>query len=145
MFFCRNRCIRHRRHIIYIVSSLYRRTEKKNYMQKSFETVYLPVQPGNDMISVSFFRLFRVMRLVKLLSKGTTTPQLSSNSIPIATTAFTKQEQHSHHSNSIHLTTSISPAKRERRRHSNSIPIIAKTYTVTTTVPHYSNSISTTT
>ena len=27
-------------------------------------------QPGNDMISVSFFRLFRVMRLVKLLSKG---------------------------------------------------------------------------
>ena len=28
------------------------------------------LQPGNDMISVSFFRLFRVMRLVKLLSKG---------------------------------------------------------------------------
>ena len=27
-------------------------------------------QPDNDMISVSFFRLFRVMRLVKLLSKG---------------------------------------------------------------------------
>merc|ERR550519_2033411 len=28
------------------------------------------LNPGNDMISVSFFRLFRVMRLVKLLSKG---------------------------------------------------------------------------
>ena len=27
-------------------------------------------QPGSDIISVSFFRLFRVMRLVKLLSKG---------------------------------------------------------------------------
>jgi hypothetical protein len=50
-------------------------------LQKSFETVRLPVQPGNDMISVSFFRLFRVMRLVKLLSKETTTPQLISNSI----------------------------------------------------------------
>jgi hypothetical protein len=63
-------------------------------LQKSFETVLLPVQPGNDMISVSFFRLFRVMRLVKLLSKETTTPQLISNSILIATTAFTTQHQY---------------------------------------------------
>ena len=27
-------------------------------------------QPGGNMISINFFRLFRVMRLVKLLSKG---------------------------------------------------------------------------
>jgi hypothetical protein len=73
-------------------------------LQKSFETVFLPVQPGNDMISVSFFRLFRVMRLVKLLSKETTTPQLFSNSIPIATTAFITQKQHSPHNISIHST-----------------------------------------
>jgi hypothetical protein len=66
-------------------------------LQKSFETVHLPVQPGNDMISVSFFRLFRVMRLVKLLSKETTTPQLVSNSI-------SSQYQHQHHRNSIRIT-----------------------------------------
>ena len=28
------------------------------------------LQPGGNMISINFFRLFRVMRLVKLLSKG---------------------------------------------------------------------------
>lgn len=28
------------------------------------------LQPGSSLISVNFFRLFRVMRLVKLLSKG---------------------------------------------------------------------------
>jgi voltage-dependent calcium channel L type alpha-1D len=27
-------------------------------------------QPGSGMISINFFRLFRVMRLVKLLSRG---------------------------------------------------------------------------
>ncbi len=31
---------------------------------------YFPMQPGGNMISINFFRLFRVMRLVKLLSKG---------------------------------------------------------------------------
>ena len=30
----------------------------------------LNFQPGGNMISINFFRLFRVMRLVKLLSKG---------------------------------------------------------------------------
>ena len=45
------------------------------------QTMYL-LQPGNDtMISVSFFRLFRVMRLVKLLSKETSSNQYITSSI----------------------------------------------------------------
>lgn len=30
----------------------------------------VPFQPGSTIISINFFRLFRVMRLVKLLSRG---------------------------------------------------------------------------
>ena len=32
--------------------------------------IFSVLQPGGNMISINFFRLFRVMRLVKLLSKG---------------------------------------------------------------------------
>ncbi|XP_059091600.1 muscle calcium channel subunit alpha-1-like isoform X4 [Tigriopus californicus] len=34
------------------------------------DIVYSEMNPGGNMISINFFRLFRVMRLVKLLSKG---------------------------------------------------------------------------
>jgi voltage-dependent calcium channel L type alpha-1D len=38
-------------------------------MDNLYENMVSP-QPGGNMISINFFRLFRVMRLVKLLSKG---------------------------------------------------------------------------
>ncbi|CAD7093988.1 unnamed protein product [Hermetia illucens] len=34
------------------------------------DIVYSEIKPGTNLISINFFRLFRVMRLVKLLSKG---------------------------------------------------------------------------
>ena len=62
---------RHDYFIIYSLILIFPSILLFNHIQR---TIYITFcfccpQPGNDMISVSFFRLFRVMRLVKLLSK----------------------------------------------------------------------------
>ena len=43
---------------------------RRSHCQDCQMTFFLSFQPGGNMISINFFRLFRVMRLVKLLSKG---------------------------------------------------------------------------
>jgi hypothetical protein len=48
----------------------YCRLSRFNFHSNGFFFSIVKLQPGGNMISINFFRLFRVMRLVKLLSKG---------------------------------------------------------------------------
>ena len=48
----------------------YCRLSRFNFHSNVFSFSIVKLQPGGNMISINFFRLFRVMRLVKLLSKG---------------------------------------------------------------------------